>query len=924
MGNIILDILDSFSDEKKHTIGSKIEVLSIIIISSVYVNFIYITMYGDINLSNIGDIDNIYSFLTNGRVLYVIVMYALSIFFTIKFNYLLLMINRFIKLTLNKLKIKITAEDLIKRILSKKNKPLDLNLEYNIFKAIYLDSEKEIERIIYASSLIIQFILVILFSIPSENKIPFSTFIFTICVLITFLFQYFIYILNKILKKEGYLILFKLEKIINRIKDDKSTEQLYLESDKAITLRKQSIFPERVKFSTLLHKQIIEYNGEDSLVIGLNGNWGEGKTSAVNMALEPILENENTKHHILFFNPWNFSNSLELITSFLFELKVFIRSIRGDIKSNSIEDLIITYINNVTNHEVEDSNNPYFVDESTYRIKNEIEKEINTFDIKIIVVIDDIDRLDKEETKEIFKLVKAIANFNNTIYIIPYDKERIINQLEISDEYLKKIIQQEIELPPLDNNHLHELLQNKVSELLFNLDILNYWDKDRWSNVRIAGITKYIRNLRDVYKLINTLKFRISDKSYHELDMVDFLSITIIQLFDYNTYKYISRNKKLFTSPEKSYENLFEEKFTKEIEFINSQKDNNNTNDKISILKELFPLCTNNGNREYKHVNFSNQWSKDHRICSNEYFDKYFLHKSKEDDLLRSEIDKIISSTIIRDQFYENLKRIQKDDTLHFFLEKFKGFYEDKRVLENSINIISCFLELGKEDLNSNTLVKRNLSIEGVILYHIEKIGIRIDLFNSQDLLNSIISNKNHDINLTVEFYIKLCNEHGIKRKDTSNIDLIYLNPILRETHKSLLNRLRDSFNEISESKEFPSIIQYWRSIDKEFDIDFLLNKYLESNTNFISFLQLLKTLQYVNGSRGYKQREIYDIIVIKEIVNYDFFINKINEVENLFLLNSNTEYEEFREQFTTNKTILDKCISGEIDVNDRNWHKEF
>ena len=43
-------------------------------------------------------------------------------------------------------------------------------------------------------------------------------------------------------------------------------------------------------------------------------------------------------------------------------------------------------------------------------------QELEDLDKKILIVIDDIDRLCDEEIREIFQLVKSIADFKNTIY----------------------------------------------------------------------------------------------------------------------------------------------------------------------------------------------------------------------------------------------------------------------------------------------------------------------------------------------------------------------------------------------------------------------------------------------------------------------------------------------------------------------------
>ena len=89
-------------------------------------------------------------------------------------------------------------------------------------------------------------------------------------------------------------------------------------TDKAIENCDQDLLG-RASFSRQLGKAIYEYKGKDSLVIGLFGKWGTGKTSVINMALQEIaqLSVENAdKPLVMKFAPWNYSDKDNLIGLF--------------------------------------------------------------------------------------------------------------------------------------------------------------------------------------------------------------------------------------------------------------------------------------------------------------------------------------------------------------------------------------------------------------------------------------------------------------------------------------------------------------------------------------------------------------------------------------------------------------------------------
>lgn len=95
-------------------------------------------------------------------------------------------------------------------------------------------------------------------------------------------------------------------------------------------------------------------------------------------------------------------------------------------------------------------------------IKNEINTALLNIDIKIIVVIDDLDRLADTDIQEIFQLVRSIADFKNTIYILSYDEEILDKiQKDKGGKYIEKIVQVPIKLPKVSQENLKDIFIKK-------------------------------------------------------------------------------------------------------------------------------------------------------------------------------------------------------------------------------------------------------------------------------------------------------------------------------------------------------------------------------------------------------------------------------------------------------------------------------
>lgn len=104
------------------------------------------------------------------------------------------------------------------------------------------------------------------------------------------------------------------------------TKEEKLESvkiDKPIEKKEEDLF-DRSSVAKQLNTIIKNYKEEDSIAFGIIGDWGSGKTSFINMALEDFKNDEN--FIIVKFNPWNISTRKQLISDFFTILAKEIRN----------------------------------------------------------------------------------------------------------------------------------------------------------------------------------------------------------------------------------------------------------------------------------------------------------------------------------------------------------------------------------------------------------------------------------------------------------------------------------------------------------------------------------------------------------------------------------------------------------------------
>ena len=195
---------------------------------------------------------------------------------------------------------------------------------------------------------------------------------------------------------------------------------------------------QRYEFSKRIATTIIDRDNNDCIVIGIYGLWGEGKTSVINF-IETELKSSNSIIPIKF-NPWRYNDEQSLLIQFFQKLahvldaKIKTKSEKlGDIlkKYGKLLSLDIPLIGNLK--EKAEGLGEILGDVDIETLKDRIESILKESQKKLVIFIDDLDRLDKSEIYSIFRLVKLNADFANTTYILSFDEKMV--SAAISDRF---------------------------------------------------------------------------------------------------------------------------------------------------------------------------------------------------------------------------------------------------------------------------------------------------------------------------------------------------------------------------------------------------------------------------------------------------------------------------------------------------------
>lgn len=347
---------------------------------------------------------------------------------------------------------------------------------------------------------------------------------------------------------------------------------------------------------------------ERGFVISLNGEWGSGKSTILNFLKEKVVkEGNDSSFTIMDFTPWNIIDQQTLLRSFFTTLKNCILKEQGNRKIIKllekyylliIEGLkLVPKINSIT--QLIDNLFTFIIkdnDKSIFDIKNEIITYLGCkySGKKIVIFIDDLDRLTDEEICIVLRLIKEIADFPKIIYVISMDKKHVINAIENYYKYpkntfkgalyLEKFIQLERNLPQI-NSKLEILFKEEIKEIIGkdNFEIQSKYFKDIFDKCLKEKLT----TPRKMILFLN--QYRLSYQKIKDyINFVDYMAILYFQLFIPDLYQFLKENQTILTCNYKTRDSIPTEYNT---QLINEglRKLSCNENYARNVINNLFP-----------------------------------------------------------------------------------------------------------------------------------------------------------------------------------------------------------------------------------------------------------------------------------------------------------------------------------------------
>ena len=295
------------------------------------------------------------------------------------------------------------------------------------------------------------------------------------------------------------------------------------------------------------------WKNSESQVIGVYGEWGDGKTSVVNIAKEIARREKDYHLTFVYFNPWGSVRRDDLNAELFACISKGLRWYRNPV----LAVLFASYACRLSTRvfSAPSGVNLAFgwvvaellslVTGLDY-IKRKLKEAVACYSKRIVVIVDDVDRLNSDDAISLIRCIKTNGDLPNVTYLILSEEKRLAKMVEADigcaedgKTYLEKIVQLPMPLWPVDplliRKELRRLLEDvcsrqKLAWVEFKEEDLDFC-LEKFSNLRQIKRLVFVFESTLVYYVALQSDCRLEDgRCCLDLSISDVLRLVAVRL----------------------------------------------------------------------------------------------------------------------------------------------------------------------------------------------------------------------------------------------------------------------------------------------------------------------------------------------------------------------------------------------------------
>lgn len=415
----------------------------------------------------------------------------------------------------------------------------------------------------------------------------------------------------------------------------------------------------------------------ECFVIGLHGQWGDGKSTVLQFVRHALKDNPSIT--CVPFNPWRVSSDDALITEFFHEIasaghialksrfdeamKAIVEYARvlrplgplAKVAANLVAPGATLVVDGQAAVDAAAEWAEQFEQPTVEKQRATLQSKLRELDHRLVVIVDDIDRLSAEDVASLFRLIKACLDLPNVVYLLAFDRDMVAAALhggiarggnDAGHKYLEKIIQIPVVLPPAARRDLDRVCNGCIADLLATADVaLSEQELLRWQWVYQNGISRRLRTPRQVGQYLNAVRFSLPLLN-NEVNTVDLLLVEALRVCYPAVYDVVRINQDAFIGvpigdAERQRGNTLQD------ELLDASRKKLSAGDAVAmdcLLETIFPRY--HAPRRGLRLSYESTkpWTQQRLVCSPAYGPRYFAYAVGSSDVADTNINEIIDA----------------------------------------------------------------------------------------------------------------------------------------------------------------------------------------------------------------------------------------------------------------------------------------
>jgi predicted KAP-like P-loop ATPase len=395
----------------------------------------------------------------------------------------------------------------------------------------------------------------------------------------------------------------------------------------------------------------------------LNGAWGSGKSSIINLIRTEIADTrldarrpDAEKLSVTEFKCWWFRGEEALLLAFLQHMSGMLKDSLGEKAANIVAGVsrpllqAMPTIGAVLGAATANPTLPaigsgasvleklLFKDDTVEKAFAKLSKLLADSNKRFLVIIDDIDRLSPDEALAIFRMVKSVGHLPNITYLLVFDRELAEGMVKLKypsegPHFLEKIVQASFDVPTPNQTDLNGAILASIQEICGGVTE-GQWTS-RIGNVFHDVVSPYMTTPRHVARLAGAISVTWPAVA-NNVNLADFIALETLRLYEPSVFKSVRerRNEVTGIRARGDRDERRESRFDPYLQGVPAAR---HASVKVA-LQRLFPRLETTGYDTHSLAG----WDVERRVCVPKHFETYLRSMLSDETLPIDEIAELV------------------------------------------------------------------------------------------------------------------------------------------------------------------------------------------------------------------------------------------------------------------------------------------